>query len=148
METNECSINEFQFQDSKACMSRHTMNNLNDMRNSNTLCDASIKLDDESKFNVHRNILSACSLYFKALFTTSITDENSNVYISGISKMAMQNILDFAYLRECQLDENNVYEMITISDYVGMMGLVKNCCDFMISILRPENCIEIHLFSK
>lgn len=49
----------------KPCMSLESMRQLYEMRMNNVLCDAVIRLNDNSQFNVHRNILSACSSYFR-----------------------------------------------------------------------------------
>lgn len=49
----------------KICMSHNAMHALFEMRTSNTLCDATITLEDRTVLNVHRNILSSCSEYFR-----------------------------------------------------------------------------------
>jgi len=49
----------------KAC------NVLNDLRKNGQLCDAVIRVED-GHFTVHRAIMSACSPYFRALFTNGM----------------------------------------------------------------------------
>lgn len=49
----------------RPCMSLESMRQLYEMRMNNVLCDAVLSLDDKSRFNVHRNILSACSSFFR-----------------------------------------------------------------------------------
>lgn len=61
MSSNNDSVEEFP----KICMSQNAMHVLFEMRTSNTLCDATITLDDRTVLNVHRNILSSCSEYFR-----------------------------------------------------------------------------------
>ena len=51
--------------DSEADNSQESMQQLYEMRINNVLCDAVIRLDDESRYNVHRNILTACSTRFR-----------------------------------------------------------------------------------
>jgi len=46
-------------------------NVLNDLRKSGQLCDAVLRVED-GHFTVHRAIMSACSPYFRALFTNGI----------------------------------------------------------------------------
>lgn len=47
------------------CISHNAMQNLFQMRLKNQLCDATIHVDDNKSFNIHRAILCACSTYFR-----------------------------------------------------------------------------------
>lgn len=51
--------------DPKTCMSQQAMHALFEMRINNMLCDATIRLEDDTSFNVHRAILCSCSNYFR-----------------------------------------------------------------------------------
>lgn len=53
----------------ESCMSKHSMQNLYEMRANNMLCDGTITLDNDVVLNVHRPILCACSDYFKCVKT-------------------------------------------------------------------------------
>ena len=46
-------------------------NVLDELRKAGELCDAVIRVEDRT-FRVHRAILSACSPYFRALFTNGM----------------------------------------------------------------------------
>lgn len=62
----------------KPCMSAEAMMKLYEMHLNNTLCDAVLVMDDESVFNVHRAMLSACSSYFR-LVNTYIFERNTSI---------------------------------------------------------------------
>ena len=59
--------------DTERKISVQAVNVLNELRRSGQLCDAVIKVEGRS-FPVHRAILSACSPYFRALFTNGMTE--------------------------------------------------------------------------
>lgn len=137
----------------KPCISFESMRHLYEMRSNNILCDAAIKLDDQSTFNVHKNILCACSSYFRALFTTSLhadktTDENCDILIKGIRSPIMEEVINYAYLRQVKIEESNVHELYTVADYCGMAGLMAACVSFMIAKLSPENCITTMMYGR
>lgn len=61
----------------------------------------------------------------------------------------MEKLISFAYLRDVrEINDGNVYEMYATSDYFGMMGLMKYCVDYMINMLKPENCVSLMLMAR
>jgi kelch-like protein 10 len=47
------------------CMSSEAMQKLFEMRLNNQLCDATVRVDEEKTYNIHRAIMCACSSYFR-----------------------------------------------------------------------------------
>lgn len=51
----------------------------------------------------------------------------------------MDLIIDYAYLRDLKkINEKNVHEMLVISDYLGILGLMKYCVDYILTCCRPR----------
>lgn len=91
----------------------------------------------------------------RALFTTPLNKSNDNeaagdsgIVIKGIRSPIMEQIINYAYLRECQIDATNVHELFTCADYCGILGLMQRCIDFLTKFLVPKNCVGIMLFGK
>lgn len=130
--------------------STHARSVLSDLRQSNLLCDAVIKVDN-SVFPIHRNILSACSPYFHAMFTNTGFGTNQKELTltgTGVSPQMMQLIIDFAYTGSSKVTAENVELLLPAADQFHVIGLVKCCCDFLCREISPENCIGIHRFAK
>lgn len=130
-------------------MSEQAMRALYELRENCQLCDAVVRLDDGTSYNVHRAILSACSLYFRALFTTTLHGtEVKDVRLSGISSEIMNQLISYAYLRHINVTEDNVHSLLITADYLSILGILKICCDYLKSMLTPQNCISIMQFAK
>lgn len=83
------------------------------------------------------------------LFTTPVNSNKDETTITGVKPEIMDLVIDYAYLRDLKkIDEKNVHEMLVISDYLGILGLMKYCVDFIIDLLSPENCIITWLMSR
>ncbi|XP_069675813.1 kelch-like protein 10 [Periplaneta americana] len=131
------------------CMSTQAMEVLQDLRTKNQLCDAILRVEDGGEFPVHRAILSACSDYFRALFTTSLhTREKTDVLIPGVSTEMLSLILEYAYVRTVEITQDNVCQLLIAADYLSVLGLLQLCCDFLRGMLEPENCIGIMQFAS
>lgn len=71
----------------------------------------------------------------------------TNIRIPGVSCFAITKVIEYSYLRTCDLTEKNVYEILVVADYVAMIGLVQMCVQFLTKSLNPTNCIGIMRFS-
>lgn len=61
----------------------------------------------------------------------------------------MKQMIGFAYLRTVNdLNEENVYELYACADYCGILKLMDLCVNYIISLLNPENCVDIMLFAR
>ena len=134
--------------DTERKISIQACNVLNDLRKKGQLCDAVIKCDD-GQFPVHRAIMSACSPYFRALFTNGLTEtDQREVFIRGVSSDMMDQIIEYAYTRTADVNSENVERLLPTADQFHVLGLVKECTSFLASQLAFDNCIGIYNFAR
>lgn len=88
------------------------------------------------------------SSHYRASFNSMINGTRADIRISGVRNYAMNKIIDYAYLRECDLTEDNVYEILVIADYFALDSLLDHCIQFLIDILNPKNCVNIMRFAS
>ncbi|XP_045495092.1 kelch-like protein 10 isoform X5 [Colias croceus] len=131
------------------CMSVAAMQALHRLRECRLLCDAIVRADDGAAFPVHRAILSACSPYFLALFTTTLhSREQSDVLISGVRSEILLLLIEYAYLRRIDVTDTNVHELLMTADYLAFLGVLQLCCDHLRTSLNPKNCLGIMMFAR
>ncbi|XP_063239818.1 kelch-like protein 10 [Bacillus rossius redtenbacheri] len=122
---------------------------LHELWRNHELCDAVVSLEDGASFPVHRAILSACSPFFRTLFTTAVGGARPvEVKIHGVAASHMAAILNYAYVRIMQLDDENVCGVLIASDFLAVMGAKLTCCDFIAGEMRPDNCVAIMKFAR
>ncbi|XP_070152244.1 kelch-like protein 10 [Polyergus mexicanus] len=122
-----------------------------ELRANQQLCDGVIRCPRDQVFPVHRAILSAVSPYFKALFTNSLRGgrtETSEIVISSVPGEIFSLILDYAYTGICDINADNVEQLLPIADQFEVLGIVQLCCQFLLQELRPENCLGIFKFAR
>ncbi|CAG5125052.1 unnamed protein product [Candidula unifasciata] len=134
----------------KSEFSSQACNILAELREKGELCDAIIRVGDVA-FPIHRNILSACSSFFRALFTSQVGEAPTSQYeitLTQVSSDVMSVVIDYAYTRHAKVNANNVEQLLPAADQFHVLGLVKACCDFLASQLCAENCIGIRKFAQ
>jgi kelch-like protein 10 len=78
-----------------------------------------------------------------------LNQNKQETFVVGVSSPTMELIIKFAYLRDVSgVTEANVVEMLMVTDYFGMLGLLKYCIDYIIRSLSPENCVIMWLMSR
>lgn len=151
----------------KSCLGADTLLAQMNMRTNKTFCDATIRLDDGSEFHVHRIVMSSschffrfvarillgqlskCLLVFRRLFAATANDgDRTVVQMNGIETSIMQNIIDFAYSRMLNVNETNVFAILTSAHYIGIKALETLCSDFIVQWLNPGNCISCMLMAR
>ena len=93
----------------------------NDLRIKGQLCDAVIRAGDTS-FLVHRNIMSAGSAYFRALFTSrgfpneDLLRQPQEVLVSDVPPEILGCLIDYAYSCQVVITEDNVLDVFKAAD--------------------------------
>uniref|UniRef100_H2V3E4 Kelch like family member 10 n=1 Tax=Takifugu rubripes TaxID=31033 RepID=H2V3E4_TAKRU len=112
----------------------------------NSFTDAIIKVG-HAEFQIHKIILSKCSRYFQALFTTWSAPDKNVYEIRDLSPDVTRLIIFYAYTSTVPVTSTNAMELLLAADRYNVLGIVEVCCDFLMEMLSTENCIGIWQFS-
>ena len=94
-----------------------------ELRKNNQLCDVTLEVGDQ-KFPAHRNVLAACSRYFRALFTIEMHEaEEKVIKIPGVEPNLMEQILDYIYTKHTPVNSENVVELLPAADQFNVEGI-------------------------
>nr|CAD7396438.1 unnamed protein product [Timema poppensis] len=121
----------------------------NDLRLHQQLCDGVIHTGENKTFCIHRAILSAASSYFKTLFTNALHKGQPEIYELTIQlpNHIVECILDYAYTGSCKITSDNVQMLLPAADQYEIVGIIQQCCRFLLEELRPSNCLGILRFA-
>ena len=102
-------------------------------RDQGEFIDLHLKLGDEL-FPAHRIVLAAISDYFHAMFTYGMKESTQEVIElkdETISAEALKIVLDSIYSGELHLNNENVFEVLLVADYLQVTSVVQQCCDYI-----------------
>ncbi|XP_058118926.1 kelch-like protein diablo isoform X1 [Anopheles ziemanni] len=126
---------------------RVTLQELNVLRRHRELCDVVINVKGRKIF-AHRVILSACSPYFRAMFTGELEESRqTEVTICDIDENAMELLIDFCYTSHIVVEESNVQPLLPAACLLQLAEIQDICCEFLKRQLDPENCLGIRAFA-
>lgn len=128
--------------------SRILLKGLNDLRERKSLCDVELHVGD-LVFYAHKVVLSACSKYFKAMFTGKMEESvKYRVDLHQISPSALNDIVDYAYTGIVSINQLNVQDLLATASMLHLERIVDACCEFLMSNIHPCNCLGILNFSE
>uniref|UniRef100_G1PH73 Kelch-like protein 20 n=1 Tax=Myotis lucifugus TaxID=59463 RepID=G1PH73_MYOLU len=126
---------------------RQTLEVINLLRKHRELCNV-VLVVGAKKIYAHRVILSACSPYFRAMFTGELAESRqTEVVIRDIDERAMELLIDFAYTSQITVEEGNVQTLLPAACLLQLAEIQEACCEFLKRQLDPSNCLGIRAFA-
>ncbi|XP_067016973.1 kelch-like protein 18 isoform X3 [Acropora muricata] len=98
--------------------------------------DVRLKVGEEV-FAAHRIVLAANSDYFHAMFAHRMKESNQEVIElqdENISAAAMKILVDSMYSGEINVNDENIFEVLTAADYLQVSSVVGQCCKYLIQL--------------
>lgn len=119
---------------------------MNGMRKQNLLCDVTL-VADLVEVPAHKMVLSACSPYFYAMFTSFEESKQDRITLQGVDAQALQLLVQYVYSSEVQVTEDNVQVLLPAANLLQLTDVRDACCDFLQAQLHPTNCLGIRAFA-
>lgn len=119
---------------------------MNVMRKQNLMCDV-ILVADGVEVPTHKMVLSACSPYFYAMFTSFEESRADRITLQGVDGQALQLLVDYVYSSEIGVTEDNVQVLLPAANLLQLPDVRDACCDFLHAQLHPSNCLGIRAFA-
>lgn len=125
----------------EASLCTKVMASLNDFRKEGTLCDVTLSVQGTS-FPSHRNVLSANSEFFKALFANEMKEKAENiVHMEEFEPHVMEQLLTYMYGGGINIKKDNALDLAIGADFLFLTELKQKACEFLISDLSSDNCL-------
>ncbi|CAB3359296.1 Hypothetical predicted protein [Cloeon dipterum] len=124
------------------------LNFIDDLREREALCNATVVSKDGASFRVHSAVLMACSDFFKAAFEFGPRSgakgvEKPIVRLPNVTADVLEVILRFTYLKEIELNCSNVWRILLAADFLQIDLLSRACFDFMAKNLSLPKSVKI-----
>lgn len=133
---------------SGSCHAEHILQVLNAYRRSGTFTDVVLQVDG-CEFPCHRASLCASSQYFRSMFSSRFQESRQTVIkLQGISRKAMDQLLDFMYEGRLKLDEENVESVFQAADLLEVSVLSRACVQFLQERVCHSNCLGLMDFAS
>ncbi|XP_070576403.1 kelch-like protein 20 [Ptychodera flava] len=118
---------------------------LNLQRQEGELCDVVLVVNGR-KFPAHRNVLSACCMYFKSMFSGSRFAESrqKEVKLRSLNPSAVETLLDYMYTDRITISVSNVEDIIAASDLFLMQKVREYCAEYWTKTLGVDNVLTAY----
>jgi hypothetical protein len=115
---------------------------LNEQRKNGSMCDVTLRVGSQD-YKAHKNVLSAVSDYFRAMFGGYFKDaEKTIINLDETPVTALDVILDAVYNNELKLTMENIESILISADFLQMPTILELCETFLKDNLSVESCIN------
>ncbi|XP_019628950.1 PREDICTED: kelch-like protein 24 [Branchiostoma belcheri] len=92
----------------------------------------------------HRNVLAACSGYFRALFCNGLRESKEDkVTIQEVSTSTLQLLVDYAYTSKVTITEHNAVKLLEGANFFQIQPVFDACTTFLSEHLCAQNCLSM-----
>ena len=96
----------------------------------------------------HKEILSANSQYFKAMFERPMKEKNlGTIDLKCVSANSFQLILDFCYRKQLLIDRDNIFDVTRTADMLAFTDVYARCKDFLWDHAN-QNCFAVLMLAS
>ena len=95
-----------------------------DLRKENNFYDVTLVSDDQKQVPAHKVVLSASSEYFSNILKQN-THSHLLICLDGISSTDLDNMLDYVYLGEVQIYEEDLVRFLEVAEKFKLEGLLQ-----------------------
>ena len=96
-----------------------------DLRNENNFYDVTLVSDDQKQVSAHKVVLSASSEYFSNILNQN-THSHPLLCLDGVSSTDLNNMLDYVYLGEVQMFQDDLNRFIKVARKFRLEGLLQS----------------------
>ena len=117
------------------------------LRSRRQLCDVVLRVGSRQIF-AHRAILAANCAYFRAMFTSGLSEcDQKSVLIKGLDGEAVDSLVEFIYTSNLNVRVDNVIQLLTAADCFQLASAKVICVEFLKQHLSVTNCLEIREYA-
>ena len=107
-----------------------------ELREEHSYFDVTLATDDHDQIKAHKIILSAGSNFFNEIFKKNDHNSNMLIYLKGINRRYLENVVNFLYNGEVYVTQEELNEFLETAQELQVKGLQSNQED--------ENVISQH----
>ncbi|XP_066296449.1 kelch-like protein 24 [Branchiostoma lanceolatum] len=116
---------------------------LQELRSDNLLIDVALCVSGK-EIPCHRNVLAACSGYFRAMFCNGHRESNEyKITIQEVSADTLQLLVDYAYTSKITITEDNAVKLLEGANFFQIQSARDACVTFISNNLSAKNCLEV-----
>ena len=111
------------------------------------LCDVTLVVQGR-KFPAHRVILAANSPYFRAMFTSGLSEsQQSSIELNDISSAILEPLLGYFYTSHVLLEAEQVQDLVQVVDMLQVDQLKEACVEYLLHHVTVTNCLTMLNFA-
>ncbi|KAL1498249.1 hypothetical protein ABEB36_009079 [Hypothenemus hampei] len=119
------------------------LNGLNSLWQKGELLDITLIIEG-NVFRAHKVVLSACSDYFRAMFTDNMLEaRQTEICLNGVTAKGFSLLLEYAYTARLALNLANVQDVLAAASHVQMDNCILACSNYLQSQIDLDNCVDI-----
>ena len=104
----------------------NVLNSVSRLRNETKMFDVTLMGNDQKPVSAHKLVLSACSEFFKNIFSDISGNNNLILYLDGVDTHGIHLMLDYIYQGEVQIYQEHLDGFLEMAKKFKLDGLLAS----------------------
>ncbi|XP_078685434.1 kelch-like protein 9 [Branchiostoma floridae x Branchiostoma belcheri] len=114
---------------------------LQQLRTDVTTCDV-VLVAEHATFPAHRAVLSACSDYFRAMFTVGMREcGEKKVTLHGLTSVGVSAAVHYMYTGEVHLSDTALQDVLEAASILLINDVLDICLEHLIETMSVDSCL-------
>ena len=127
------------------------MKRLDIQRRKEQFCDVILEVcsgDDQARLKAHKIVLCAASPFFNNALNSDMKEKKEGVIrLEETSKAMVEEVLEYMYTGHVDINEQNVFDLLKIADYLIISSLKILSRDFILQTLSPSSSFMAYYYA-
>ncbi|XP_023671981.1 kelch repeat and BTB domain-containing protein 2-like isoform X1 [Paramormyrops kingsleyae] len=99
---------------------------------------------EDAEIPCHRMVLATCSSYFRAMFTSGLSESRQGrVHLHSVNSAALRIIVTYAYTGNLAISDGTVEPLYETACFLQVEDVLLQCREYLVKKINVDNCVRM-----
>ncbi|KAL4657164.1 kelch repeat and BTB domain-containing protein 2 [Arapaima gigas] len=99
---------------------------------------------EDAEIPCHKMVLATCSSYFRAMFTSGLSEsKQSHIHLQNMDPATLRIIITYAYTGNLAITDSTVEPLYETACFLQVEDVLLRCREYLVKKINVDNCVRM-----